>query len=125
MRRFLAILLMFMLTLQSVWGAAEPYCQHEQGRAAQHIGHHLHDLVPDDDHAVQAPGHGQQGVDQAQAKSLVDHDHHCCSAWVLLPDMAVIWPAASWPSTLYAEPAHAYRSPYADRIERPNWSTSL
>lgn len=116
MRRFLAILLMFMLTLQSVWGAAEPYCQHEQGRAAHHIGHHMHDLVPDDD---------RHGADPAKAKSLADHEHHCCSAWVLLPDLSVNWPAAVWPSTLYAEPAHAYRSPYTDRIERPNWSTSL
>lgn len=116
MRRVLAILLVFMMALQSVWGAAEPYCQHEQGLAAHHIGHHMHDLVSDDDH---------QGADHAQAKSLADHDHQCCSAWGLLPDLAVNWPAASWPSTLYAEPAHAYRSPCTGRIDRPNWTTSL
>lgn len=122
MRRALSILLVFMLALQSVWGAAEPYCQHEQGRAAHHIGHHMHDLVADDDHSAQASSHG---ADHTKAKSVVDHDHQCCSAWGLLPDLAVNWPAASWPSALYAEPAHAYRSPDTGRIDRPNWPTSL
>lgn len=123
MRRVLAILLLLSLTLQSVWGAAEPYCQHEQGRAAQHLGHHVHDLVAHDD------AHDDDGSAAKQAKakamSAADQGHHCCSALGVLPLGLADWPVADWPSTRHAEPAHAYRSALSGRIDRPNWPPSL
>lgn len=42
LNRIFFILLMLILPLQTVWAAASAYCQHEQGTAAQHFGHHAH-----------------------------------------------------------------------------------
>ncbi|WP_265942189.1 DUF2946 family protein [Dechloromonas sp. A34] len=41
-KQLLFILLMLILPLQSVWAAASAYCQHEQGTAMHHFGHHAH-----------------------------------------------------------------------------------
>lgn len=41
-KRLLFVLLMLILPLQAVWAAASAYCQHEQGTATQHFGHHAH-----------------------------------------------------------------------------------
>nr|WP_288119585.1 cobalt-zinc-cadmium resistance protein [Thiomonas sp.] len=41
-KRLLFVLLMLILSLQAVWAAANAYCQHEQGAATQHFGHHAH-----------------------------------------------------------------------------------
>jgi len=44
MRRWLSILLLFLLPLQSSWAMSAAYCQHEQERGTQsrHWGHHEH-----------------------------------------------------------------------------------
>lgn len=42
MRRWVSLLLLIMLPLQSNWAALSAFCQHEQGVQAHHIGHHLH-----------------------------------------------------------------------------------
>lgn len=42
MKRWLLILLMWVLPLQLTFAAVSPYCAHEQGVAAQHFGHHDH-----------------------------------------------------------------------------------
>jgi hypothetical protein len=41
-KRLLFVILMLILSLQAVWAAASAYCQHEQGAAVQHFGHHAH-----------------------------------------------------------------------------------
>mgnify|MGYP000087147540 CR=1 FL=1 len=128
MRKALAIFLMLTLMLQSVWGAAEPYCQHEEGAAAHHIGHHLHDLAADqhdaaDALAPDADHHGSK--DSSKSLSFADHGHHCCSLWVVMPQPQAALPAFVSLSELQAKPVKALRSAFGHRIERPNWLTSL
>lgn len=42
MKRLALIFLMILLSLQAAWAATSAYCQHEQGAAVQHFGHHAH-----------------------------------------------------------------------------------
>lgn len=42
MRKIFFILLLLVLPIQAVWAAASSYCQHEQGAATSHFGHHAH-----------------------------------------------------------------------------------
>jgi hypothetical protein len=39
--RFLQLFIVAMV-LQLSWGVANAYCEHEKGKAAQHVGHHQH-----------------------------------------------------------------------------------
>lgn len=41
-KKFLLILLLVILPFQFSWAVAGAYCQHEQGAASQHFGHHAH-----------------------------------------------------------------------------------
>src|SRR5260221_223416 len=43
MRRIVAIFLLMLFSLQSIWVAAAPYCQHEETTGLSHVGHHTHD----------------------------------------------------------------------------------
>jgi len=42
MRRLVLVFLLLCFPLQISWAAVSSYCQHEQGVAAQHFGHHEH-----------------------------------------------------------------------------------
>ena len=42
MRRYLLILLLFLLPLQFSWAVAGTYCAHEETPSAAHFGHHVH-----------------------------------------------------------------------------------
>jgi hypothetical protein len=42
MKRFVLLLLLAVLPLQMTWAMVTSYCQHEEGKAAQHFGHHEH-----------------------------------------------------------------------------------
>lgn len=42
MHRLFIIFLLVVMPLQLSWAAAGAYCQHEQGAAAKHFGHHDH-----------------------------------------------------------------------------------
>ncbi len=42
MKRYLIIFLLIFLPLQFTWAAVKSYCAHENGNAAQHVGHHEH-----------------------------------------------------------------------------------
>ncbi|MDC8760742.1 hypothetical protein [Janthinobacterium fluminis] len=43
MKRIFLILLLLALPLQMSWAAASAYCLHEEGKSAQHLGHHSHE----------------------------------------------------------------------------------
>lgn len=43
MKRFALILLLLVVPLEASWAVVAPWCQHEQGQAAQHFGHHEHE----------------------------------------------------------------------------------
>ena len=64
MRRFLLIVLMFVLPLQWSWAAAASLCGHEvAGPAAQHFGHHQHEH-----HGAEA-GHDADKAEGADKKT--------------------------------------------------------
>ncbi len=42
MKKLLLILLLAIVPFQFAWAAAGVYCQHENGAASQHFGHHAH-----------------------------------------------------------------------------------
>lgn len=58
MRRWLAILFLLILPLQSSWAAVSLYCQHENGAAAEHLGHHAHPHQAGADDASGTEGSG-------------------------------------------------------------------
>jgi hypothetical protein len=79
MRRWLTILLLFLMPLQLSWAASAAYCQHERDAQRGHWGHHEHrdapeaarllDRAPND--AGRLPGTGAadgalRGIGQAQ-----------------------------------------------------------
>ncbi len=73
MKRWLLILLMLVLPLQMSFAAVAPYCAHEEGAAAQHVGHHSHTHQAadgQDQHQNQLPG----------ADLDCDYCHHAASA---------------------------------------------
>lgn len=45
MKRFLVILMLFLMPLQTAWGSVNSYCQHEESASADHFGHHQHEHV--------------------------------------------------------------------------------
>lgn len=66
MRRFLLVVLLLVLSLQSVWTAAANACTHEQTPTTAHFGHH-------------EPHHATSGHDAAPDEgrgSLAQADHH-------------------------------------------------
>lgn len=42
MRRFLLLLMMLVLSVQTTWAAASSVCRHEAAAQAAHFGHHAH-----------------------------------------------------------------------------------
>lgn len=78
MKRWLVILLMWVLPLQLSFAAVAPYCAHEQGAAARHFGHHSHkhqDADSADEHQSKLPG----------ADPDCDYCHHACCAALPMP----------------------------------------
>lgn len=141
MRRWLALLLLVWLPLQSLWAVAAPYCQHDSqhesqhepasvSAAVQHLGHHDHD------HAAHGPAPESAldsaldpGVDPANPANPVDtgapHDHaHChgcqghCAA---LPSSAGTPIGAASAHGLNPTGQGGLPSPAQPRPERPNW----
>jgi hypothetical protein len=98
-KKLIFILLLTLLPLQFSWAAVSMYCQHEQGKATQHIGHHLHK------HEAAA---GAQ--DNQDSPSKVHNDcgycHLACQA------------------TLMTDAPQVMKLPQATHIERPSFSYS-
>jgi hypothetical protein len=42
MKKMLILFMLLTMPLQAAWAVASAYCQHEQGAAVQHFGHHAH-----------------------------------------------------------------------------------
>lgn len=107
MKRFLLILLLAILPLQSSWAMAAVYCQHEASKVT-HFGHHghAHEARAGDDGAAQNK-HGDCEV-----------CHHAVQASA--PAAEAVLTAA--PAATYAPPgALRYHSFIADGPPRPNW----
>lgn len=111
MFRWIAILLLALLPLQSAWTAVGSYCEHEQGSDAGHFGHHAH---------------AHKANDHEEPKTPSSKAHPDCAACMLhVKTLAAITldlltaPATSPPA---AAPHQAVgQTPYA-RTERPKWA---
>jgi hypothetical protein len=117
MRNLVVILMLCLVPLQFSWAAVADYCGHEQGKAAQHFGHH------DDEHKAFSEKSDPEkfNSDQQPGKFDLGHDHCHMSGFLGLPNEAVAH--TSVPPTLPSLRCdERIRSSLAlDKPERPNW----
>lgn len=125
MRRWLTILLLFVLPVQFAWSAAAAYCQHEEVTGVAHFGHHGHEHSAPSDAGSKASGAGEKSGDQSSAKGLKllgDKDCGFCH----LSFAKLMAPGAfqfdNLPKSLPDFASNqAFRSRGPDLLERPNW----
>ena len=82
MRRWFAVLLLFLLPLQFSWAAVATYCGHESDAHAQHFGHHEHQ------HASSAGVHPDADGAGIEAPPGLDSDcghSHCHGGGIGMP----------------------------------------
>jgi len=116
MRRWIALLMVAILSVQLSWAAAAPYCQHETDLAAAHFGHHAHQHDPGDDTAGAA---AETGIVAMMADLDCGQCHHgACAAAVPTPAALPVLAPASQPHDFRAP---GLPRPAAARPERPNW----
>ncbi|MBI5860930.1 MAG: hypothetical protein HZB64_01910 [Rhodocyclales bacterium] len=115
MRRFIVLLMLCLLPLQTSWAAVADYCGHGQGEAVQHFGHH------DDGHEGYEAYSKKSDPDKQPGKADLGHDHcHLAAFLGLLSGTAIHVPDQPVLSPLRCdEPIHS--SLALDRPERPKW----
>lgn len=115
MKRLLLIFLLALFPLQASWAAVAAYCQHEEGAAAQHLGHH--------EHVHQASSADKRAPSGPSTVGL-DLDCAACHASHVQP---LLTDEISLPSLLAPSPALSRSLPYlsiaAGVPEKPNWRT--
>lgn len=123
MRRFVAIFLLMLLSLQSIWVAAAPYCQHEESAGLAHVGHHSHEHQGHGADAHRASATDKGKASPASLPSALDHAdchvfHAGCSPLSELVFNFHLRPSAD---RLALEPLTVLPSPLPHRPERPKW----
>lgn len=115
-KKWVAIVLIILLPLQTAWAAASVHCtHHEQDAAANHFGHHPDEHGGADAAHVHGPALGDdEGAQTAHT------DHHHAGTVGLLPRLLVTVSAAVATQPRRHDAGHPPTSP-ATRIERPNW----
>jgi hypothetical protein len=120
MRRWLALLLLVLLPLQSSWAVVAGYCGHETGVAAKHVGHH--DKAAHGHGDGLADGSGESRNDGPSTPSAGADCGHCHGAGVGMLDV----PAALEPVAPCSAPpgaGHACRASHPPaQPERPQWA---
>lgn len=118
MRRWMLLLLLFVLPLQALWAAAAPYCQHEVlatgTGAAGHFGHHAHAHVEAPDPHASPASLASAGADHADCAG-------CHSASGVVPASLARLPVPHAPRQLSDAPAASLPEPLSTRPERPQW----
>lgn len=114
-RKLLLILLLAIMPLQSTWAGVAAYCQHEQGVAVSHFGHHDHGC-----RNAQAPQADAEG--QSAGASFADGDCEVCHGGIVAvspvsPALAVA-PTAN--EALKGAPALSLPD-FTSHPDRPNW----
>ncbi len=114
MRRWLTIFLLLLLPMQLSWAVGTAYCKHEAGAAAQHIGHHEHQHVAEDEDASSST---------VNANGIADADCGTCHAGCT----SAIVDSMSLPAILLSSDIHSSRhvriSSHTPSLpERPNWA---
>ena len=123
MRRLIAFLLISLIGFQTSWAAVTSYCQHEQGAAARHLGHHEHQHHQKSIVKVAEQG-DQQNNQQNLASASVDLDCSFCHAACIVALLLHLNQATPIQATLGVSYVLALHPPSApnDLPERPNWS---
>jgi hypothetical protein len=113
LKRLALLFMLVVMPFQMVWAIpVSNYCQHEQGAAAQHFGHHFHQ------HHSDGKFHGKAPV------GMDDDCAYCHLGGVILP-LAVISPApAPLTSMSFSSLREAMSSLPAREPERPKWTLS-
>lgn len=113
MRRFLLIVLLAFLPLQSIWAAAAGYCGHEAAPQAGHFGHHVHQHQ--DERADTAGSN-------ALSKAALDLDCHSCHGVcsAVEPERAGLH-LLQGGQRLQPLVRSRLPAPNPERPERPNW----
>lgn len=113
--------MLVLLPLQFVWGAGAGYCQHEEGAATSHFGHHAHKhegkTLKQSGQASTAGEVNAGGADSDCGSCHLASVSPLASVSVQLPvggaDRAVTTPWGRLPPLILAT------------IERPNWTLAL
>lgn len=111
-KKFLLIFLLAMLPFQFTWSAAASYCQHEESKAVQHFGHHVHK------HAVSADKAGDQDHPQLKVDDDCGYCHLSCQPSVL--SLPILFAPAEG-IALTEAPPRLYSSPVPDGPRKPQW----
>lgn len=113
MARRVAILLLMLLPLQFVWGAAAVYCSHETAPTAQHFGHHVH---------VHKSAQADDGAKTQADSTVADNDCPVCHMGgpSLPPNVAFFTGMHAMPPQPPAV-GESYSSVPPGIPERPNW----
>lgn len=114
-KRLLFVLLMLILPLQSAWAAASAYCQHEQGTAMQHFGHHAHQ---------------HQAADKDKSGGGPQATFHADCAFCHLGCVGVVTSSLDIPSSAPTSPAVSPEISFLPTIflegpERPKWASAV
>lgn len=110
LKRLVLLMLLIVMPFQMAWAASSNYCAHEQGAAAQHIGHHAHQHQDGDKFKGKVPG----GVD--------DDCAYCHLGGVILPPALQPVFASLLPSINVSSFLEVMSSVPAREPERPKWS---
>lgn len=109
LKKFLALLLLVVMPFQVAWSAADNYCQHEEGKAAQHFGHHLHQH--------------QDGKFKGKASGGIDDDcAYCHLGGAILPPAVPLMATPFASSIPFAISPVLLSSLPAREPERPKWT---
>jgi hypothetical protein len=117
MKRLFLIFLLTMLPLQMSWAVMSDYCEHENGKAAQHLGHHEHKHQASND---KSPGKSKLGTGTGHADCGYCHHFGACIIATLQPA-----PVVPFDVTQVAFELHRYLSPISDGPSRPNWRRTI
>jgi hypothetical protein len=113
MRRFISVVLIFVLTLQFAWAATARYCDHEYVSGSSHFGHHTHEHLGQS--TANASGNGTQYTGG-------DMDCGTCHLGIGTAFMAMLSVSmAESKETFFSGTAHRIKSASSDIPYRPNW----
>lgn len=112
MKKLLSILLLVSLLFQASLAMALTYCQHEEGREAQHFGHHAHQHKASSDEDDKSNINMKMHPDCESCHSSCFNVFFSSQQKLPFPDNA---------STFHTENTH-YLSYISDSLERPSWS---
>ena len=114
MRRFLVLIMLCLLPLQTSWAMVADYCGHEQDNAAQHFGHH------DDEHQASSSGTLDDSTGPEQDNPNSSHDHSHLSSFLGVLSVYTLSICVPLQFSLHCDD-QSYSFLAADKPARPNW----